>query len=314
MSGPRRTLGLLPAAALLAASALVFAACGRAGGDALGRGDRLLSRGEAGAAIAEYRLAERQQGSRPEILARLAHAYARQGDAETALQAYDRLLAADSSYRYQAAEDLTAAARDAHERGNDNEMARLLEPVVSSGLDLVPADLRLVLAGHDFEQGAYAEALPLLLSLPDSLPSEDPDARSRVLYETARAFEELGGCEEALGYFRAYLDGVSGKGSAEANSARWHFGNCLFTVAEGARQAGRDDAALTRLDSLVSVGVPRTLQDRAQFMRGEILLDHGRSAEALEAFQAVLRLDPTRTGPVARRAEERIREIRYGGD
>jgi len=293
---------------------VAVAACSRAGGDALGRGDRLLSQGKASAAIAEYRLAERQQGAEPAILARLAHAYAVQGDAETALQSYSRLLAADSSYRYQAAADLTGAARKAHERGNDNEMARLLEPLVASSMALVPSDLRLRLAEHGFEQGDYGQALPLFLSLPDSSPPEDPEVRSRVLYETARAFEELGGCEEALGYFRAYLARVSDEGSAQANSARWHFGSCLFTVATQEEDAGADDAALTRLDSLVSVGVPRTVQDRAQFLRGEILLGQGRKAEALEAFQEVLRLDPARTGPVARRAEERIREIRYGGD
>lgn len=307
-------MGPVDAAARLALAGVLLTACARAGGDALGRGDRLLSEGKASEAIAEYRLAARQDGEKPAILARLAHAYALGGDAETALQTYRRLLEADSSYRYQAAADLSAAARQAHERGNDNEMARLLDPMVSTAISLVPEELRLELADHDFEQGDYANALPLLLSLPDSLPAEDPDARSRVLYETARSFEELGGCEEALGYFGAYLAGVSDRGSAEANSARWHYGNCLFTVATREHEAGREDGALTRLDSLVSIGVPRTLQDRAQFLRGEILQRQGQSAEALDAFQAVLRLDPARTGPVARRAEEHIREIRYGGE
>jgi tetratricopeptide (TPR) repeat protein len=293
---------------LLAVLAAGVPACSKAGGDALGRGDRLLTRGQTDRAIAEYRLAERQQGDRPSILARLAHAYALSGDDETALQLYGQLLQADSSYRYQAATDLVAAARKARERGNQEEMARLLEPVVTSNLSLVPADLRRQLADHSFDQGSYAEALPLLLSLP-----EDPGADSRVLYETARSFEELGGCGEALTYFRRYLDSASSDGSAEANSARWHYGNCLYEVATQQRRAGRSDDALASLDSLVSVGVPRTLQDRAQYLRGEVLLGEGRSQEALDAFESVLRLDPARTGPVARQAEERIRQIRYGG-
>ncbi len=288
---------------------LAVGACTQAGGDALGRGDRLLTQDRTQEAIAEYRLAERQNGSDPTILARLAHAYALQGDGETALQVYDRLLKADSAYRYQAATDLTTAARDASERGNDDEMARLLRPIVTSSLSLVPPDLRRKLADHDFDRGDYEAALPLLLSLP-----EDPGADSRVLYETARSFEELGGCGEALGYFRRYLDAGPSEGSAEANSARWHYGNCLYTVAAQQRRSGRAVAALASLDSLVSVGVPRTLQDRAQYMRGEVLLEQGRPQDALEAFEAVLRLDPARTGPTARQAEERIRQIRYGGD
>jgi tetratricopeptide (TPR) repeat protein len=294
--------------AALAALAVGLTACSQAGGDALGRGDRLLSQGRTDQAIAEYRLAQRQQGGKPSILARLAHAYALSGDDETALQMYGQLLQADSSYRYQAATDLTAAARKADERGNEEEMARLLEPIVASNLSLVPVDLRRKLGDHAFDQGNYVEALPLLLSLP-----EDPGADSRVLYEMARSFEELGGCSEALTYFRRYLDTAPGDGSAEANSARWHYGNCLYEVATQQRRSGLSDDALASLDSLVAVGVPRTLQDRAQYLRGEVLLGEGRSQEALEAFESVLRLDPARTGPVARQAEERIRQIRYGG-
>jgi tetratricopeptide (TPR) repeat protein len=285
------------------------AACSRAGGDALGRGDRLLTQDRVREAIAEYRLAERQQGSDPGIQARLAHAYALLGDGETALQLYVGLVDADSTYRYQAAVDLSAAAKQAAERGNEEEMARLLRPIVASNVSLVPPELRRRLADHEFDQGDYADALPLLLSLP-----EDPAADSRVLYETARAFEELGGCEEALVYFRRYLNAAQGNRSAEANSARWHYGNCLYSVATQQRQNGLAEAALASLDSLVSIGVPLTLQDRAQYLRGEVLLGQNRTQEALEAFQSVLRLDPARTGPVARLAEERIRQIRYGGD
>ena len=305
---PRWTPGRRSVVAATAFGLVGLTACSKAGGDALGRGDRLLTQGRTDQAIAEYRLAERQQGEVPSILARLAHAYVLSGDDETGLQIYGRLLQADSSYRYQAATDLTAAARDADERGNEEEMARLLEPVVASDLSLVPADLRRKLGDHAFDQGDYADALPLLLSLP-----EDPGVDSRVLYETARSFEELGGCGEALTYFRRYLDVAPGDGSAEANSARWHYGNCLYEVATQQRQAGRSDDALASLDSLVAVGVPRTVQDRAQYLRGEVLLGQGRSQEALEAFESVLRLDPARTGPVARQAEERIRQIRYGG-
>ena len=304
MSGARATVGL---AALGLAAALVVSGCTDRGYGSLRRGDRLLASGEVEAALAEYRLARRQRGEDPEVLARMAHAYARRGEVEAALREYGDLLERDSSWRYQAALDLTAAAREALDRHGRDRMARTLEPLVDLGVELIPRDLRLELARHHVERQAFDRALPLLVSV---LDEEGPDPGTRVHYLTARSYQELGGCRPALPHFERYLQDEGG-GTAGRGGARWHYGSCLYEVAQADWRAGRSEEALSRAQRLVELGSPRTLMDRAHFLRGELLAEAGRTEEALEAFRRVLRLNPARTGPLARSAQERVREIRY---
>ena len=296
------------AAAVLALLAWgAAAACGDAAGASLERGDRLMGRGEVEAAIAEYRLAQRQRGDDPEVLSRLAHAHVEQGDLGAGLEIYRQLIAADSSWRYQASADLVEAAREALERSGRERMGRALEPVVEWGMELVPVDLRHELAALSFERQEFEAALPLLLSVLHETEEPSPAVR----YRTARSYQELGGCREALEHFEAFL-ATEGPGGGEAGSARWHYGTCLYEVAREDRRRGATGDALARLDRLVEVGVPRTLMDRAQYARGELLMERGREDDALEAFRQVLRLNPARTGPLVSSAEEWIREIRFG--
>lgn len=282
----------------------LLAGCARAGESSLTRGDRLLAVGEVDAALAEYKLARRQTGEDSDVLLRLAHGYAVRGDVEASARYYRQLVERDSSYRYQAALDLTRLARRAFDRGGVEGLARTLRPVLSFGLELVPRDLRLELARYRAERAEFERALELYLSLQDEdleLPIED-------LYWIGRSLEELGACEVALDHFERYLERTQG---SRREGARWHFGRCLYWVAGTDRRAGRSEEALERLDRLVEVGVPRTLMDRAQYMRGELLLETGRPEEALRAFRQVLRLNPARTGPLVRMAEDQILRIRY---
>lgn len=292
------------------AAGLVLAACGGDGtGSALARGDRLAAQGDGEAAVAEYRLARRQRGDDPEVLARLAHAHASRGDVSTAARLYDDLVARDSSYRHQAASDLTALARRELERHGRDRMVRALEPVLELGIDLVPRDLRLELARHYSERQEFRRALPVYLSVLE----EDLEADDRVYYGAARAYQEMGGCREALSYFREYLDRVEADRAADTEGgARWHYGSCLYDVAQEDRARGRRRDALDRVERLIELGTPRTLMDRAHYLRGELLLQAGRDDEALEAFREVLRLNPDRSDPLARSAEENVRRIRYG--
>lgn len=329
-----RSRGALgPGLALAVALLLAGAACGGRS-EALARGDRLLGEGSPEAAIAEYRLARRQTGESPEVLLRLGHAYAVSGDVDAAVRHYESLLERDSSYRWQAAADLAEAARRAMRRGAAENMVRALEPLVGFQLGLVPWDLRLALARHHATDGEHERALPLYLSVLDEAGSaeaatgaagdvagsDDPGAgpvparRSlppAVHYEVARSYEELGGCLEAIPRFERYLE-EAGRGAAEATSARWHLGNCLFLAAGEDRAGNRPRSALARLDRMVELGVPQTLLDRAHYLRGELLLGLGQPERALEAYQEVLRLNPARSGFLVRRAEERIRDIRFG--
>ncbi|MFW6084194.1 MAG: tetratricopeptide repeat protein [Gemmatimonadota bacterium] len=284
---------------------VLVAACGGDEGPAE-RGDRLMAAGSADEAIAEYKLALRTEGEEVDLLLRLGGAYARSGEVEAALQYLRRALGRDSTVRNDVAVELARAARVALEDGSPDNMARALEVLVPMGLGYVPADLKLELADYYAELSDYGRALPLYLS---ALETEAPGPEAWL--STAVAFQEMGGCREALEYFERYLDSP-GAETGEGSAARWQYGQCLFEVAEQDRAAGRSAPALRRLDLLIRQGVPRTLLDRAHFARGEILRRAGDLEAAEKEYEMVRELNPALTGPLVRLAEERIREIRYG--
>lgn len=306
----RKVVGILALALLV-----LGGACADPAEQSVRRGDRLLGAGDVDEAIAEYRLAIRQGGETPDKLVRLGNAYAIRGDADEALRHYELLLSTDSTYRYQMAGDLIDLGRSAMARGNRESMARAVRPLLDMGIGLVPVDLRLAVARHYWEDGDYVRALPLYLSVLSEAGVDDPEngPPPSVFYEAGRAYEELGGCLESLEYFRRYLD-AAGPRAGEVPSARWHYGSCLFEVAEANHAAGRPGAALENLDRMIRLGVPQTLLDRAHFLRGELLMALGEDARALAAYEEVLRMNPARSGPLVQRAEARIRQIRFGYD
>ena len=298
-----------PLMAVLARFALVAllatsSACSSDPDTALSRGDRLLAAGETDAAIAEYKLALRQEGHTPEVLLRLGHAYASEGDVDATMQYLRPLLAVGDEHEFQIAAELSEAARVARDRGSPDNMARALEPVLAMGIGRVPSDLLLPLARYYMELSDWNRALPLYLAV---LEGEEPP-KAAVL-ETARAFQEVGGCREAIGYFERYLEDADRRNRAEAN---WEYGSCLFEVSEADRAQGRPADAAERLDRMIELGVPRNLLDRAHYNRGEIRMAFGDLEGAEADFVAVLELNPVRSGPLVRLAEERIREIRFG--
>lgn len=290
-------------------AAFIATACSDAADRSLATGDRWLGVGDLDAAIAEYKLAQRQRGPAPAVLVRLGHVYALRGDVDEALEYFEPLLDQDSSYRFQVATDLAALATVAHERGASENMARALQPLVGWGLGFVPRELQPSLAYHYWSDGAYARSLALYLSVMDDSAEVAPS----VYYEAGRAYEELSGCERALPLFEAYMSRASRR-DEDMDSARWHYGNCLFLAADEDRAVGRPGAALRKLDKMVQLGVPRTYLDDAHFLRGEMLLALGQTESALAAYQRVLDLNPARSGAQVRRAEERIRQIRFGSD
>ncbi|MGI9038744.1 MAG: tetratricopeptide repeat protein [Gemmatimonadota bacterium] len=293
------------AAWISACCAVAVAACG--GGDSPAeRGDRLLAAGAVDEAIAEYKLALRTRGEDPAVLVRLGSAYGRRGEVEASLQYLRRTLEQDSSYRNVVAIELTEAARVARDDGSPDNMARALDMVIPMGMGYLPTDLQLDLANHYAELSDYGRALPLYLSAIESGNDE-----GSTWLATAIAFQEVGGCREALGYFERYLD-TPGSNLGAGSAARFQYGQCLFEVAELDRNAGNGAAALEKLDLLIAQGVPRTLLDRAHFARGEILRRGGNAGAAALEYEMVRQLNPALTGPLVRLAEERLREIRYG--
>jgi tetratricopeptide (TPR) repeat protein len=288
------------------AGSVAAGACSDQAGDAIERGDRFYGQGRLDAAIAEYKFALRQEADERALL-RLGVVYGERGEIETSRRYYADLLERDSSFRYQVAAGLSAAARGAIERGGSESAARALEPLLELGAGMIPRDLVLPLARFYWEDNEYEEALPLYLRV----LAEAEEVGADVLYETARAFQELGACREAIAYYERYLSEAARR-APRRSEAEWSLGNCLYEAAEEDWQEGRPAAAQGRVKRLIQLGVPRTLQDRAHFLYGEMSLALGERGEALRAFEEVLRLNPSRTGPLVERAEARIREIRFG--
>ena len=272
------------------------------------RGDRYRAVDEAGKAVAEYLLARRMRGDTEEILLRLGHAYAAGGDVEEAVAVYETLVEREPRLRHQVAASLAEVAWSARERGASENMARALQPLLDWGLGYVPSDLQLSLAAYYAGEGEYDRSLPIYLAL---LSDAENDPSPAALYEVGLAFEQLGACERALPFFSGFLE-AAGRSDPNLDAARFHFGSCLFAAAEADRVAGRPSAVLEKLDRLVEVGVPRTLMVEAYFLRGEMLVSLDRADEARASYERVLELNPTRTHALARRAEERLRQIRFG--
>ena len=282
-------------------------ACQDSADRSIALGDRLLAVGETDRAIAEYKLAQRQRGDADEIVLRLGHAHAARGDVDEALEYLEPLAEKDERYRHQIAADLVSLALDAQERGAVENMSRSVQPLFDWGLGYIPPDLLLSLARHYARDGDHPRSLGLYLAVLGDDQSPEP----ALLYETGRAYAELGGCERALPYFQRYIE-VANRRAGEYAAARFHYGNCLFDSADEDRASGRPRAALDKLNEMVELGVPRTLMPSAHFMRGEMYLSIGNSDAALAAYQRVLDLNPSRTGEMVREAEQRIRQIRFG--
>ena len=130
-------------------------------------------------------------------------------------------------------------------------MVRALAPLLSGGAGHVPADLRLAQARYLWQQADYERALPLYLSVLDQgVAIEIPVV---AWFETARPFEELGTCGESLTYFALYLQQAP-RDAPERGSAEWHYGNCLYRVAERDWETGSGRTAVTNLDRLIALG------------------------------------------------------------
>ncbi|MBI4543842.1 MAG: tetratricopeptide repeat protein [Gemmatimonadetes bacterium] len=289
----------------------------RRGEPALARGDRLWADSAYRAALAEYRLAERQRGAGEAVLARLAHAYSQTDQWDRAREVYQRLLSRAPEYSDQAIFDYITLAQRALRRGDVYGAAGATEAALELRPELEVAELLVPLARYyvqtgdarratDFYQRALAQAAP------DSVPD--------LLYEMAEVQRAQGNCREAVSYFEAFQQRAQGgftaatpaAGRTRAGEARWHIGRCSFELAREARAGGQLGPALQYLDRVLQLGVPENLQDQAWFERGEILLTVGRPDEALVAFRKVLELNPARTGQLVERAQRRIDEIRFG--
>lgn len=287
--------------------ALALTACGDPADPSLARGDRFLAVGDTDMAVAEYLLARRVRGDTDEILLRLGQAYAARGDVDEALSVYETLAERDPALRTQAAATLAGLAWSARDRGATENMSRALEPLLGWGMGYLPDDLQRSLAAYYADSGDHARSLALRLGL----LAADGDADPAVLYEIGLAYEELGACTRALPYLRGFLEAAAAR-DPNRSAVAFRLGACLLASADEDRAEGRPATALEKLDEMVELGVPRNRMTEAHFLRGELRLALGDTEAALESYAQVVELNPTRTHALVRRAEERMRQIRFG--
>lgn len=275
---------------------------------AMARGDRLWAEADIDGALAEYRLAASQSGDDVEVLRRVAHGFARTGQAVRAREAYDQLLAQAPEYTDQAVFDYIDLARQRLERRDRYGMAEAVEAALVLRPELSVPDLAEPLARFYAENGEPERAL---VYFQRALYYASPEEAPPLLFAIGQAQVGQGNCREAMGYFEAYVRRAP-RGSL-VNSARFHWGQCAF---ERGRELVRTEEgnrreALELFTMVNDLGVPEHLQDESWFERGEILFTLGRYAEALEAYRKVLELNPARTGHLVDRALRGIERIRF---
>jgi tetratricopeptide (TPR) repeat protein len=132
-----------------------------------------------------------------------------------------------------------------------------------------------------------------------------------VLYEMARAHEELDDCERALIFFEQARGGLPRNLLSELD---YYVGNCSSDLAREAQERGDTEEALRMYQNTISIGEPRTMVAPAWFEIAEILAGRGECSAAVRAFEQVLdvlRQDQT-TGVLWDRARDRIDQIRFG--
>ncbi|MEZ4415130.1 MAG: tetratricopeptide repeat protein [Gemmatimonadota bacterium] len=292
---------------LVLAGLLLLGGCGGSVGEdgAVERGDVAWADGDFERALAEYRLALRG-GDDPDILLRVAHAYAELNRVDDAGSVYRQAVEVRPKSADQAVADLLWLARRAEERGDQYGVAQSLELAAELQPGVGMGRLALPLARHLVRLREFERALPLFQRALSTLPA---DQTTPVLMEIGLAYEEVGDCARALSFFGQYSSRASRSGRAEA---AWHIGNCAFELGSRMRRDGRPEEALRYLRMTIDRGEPKSLLPQAYFDLGEALAELGECTAALDAFSRVVRESTSRASPLVARAEQRIDEIRFG--
>ncbi|MGH7501439.1 MAG: tetratricopeptide repeat protein [Longimicrobiales bacterium] len=280
-------------------------ACGDAE-TAIARGDQYWADADYVNALAEYRLALRNDRSEA-TLSRVAHAYAETGQYERAKEMYDELIEQSPEYADQAVFDYVSLAGNALERADRYGMASAVEAAQELRPGLHFDEFAIPLARYYASTNDPVRALDFYERALTTAPGDTVPA---LLFEIAEMHESQGNCNEAIGFFRAFR--ARERRGDRAVEANWHIGNCSFNLARRARQIGDIDRALDYIDTVLDLRVPQNLVDEAWFERGELYLEIGRRDEALFAYNMVLELSSTGSGQLVDRARRRIDELRFG--
>jgi tetratricopeptide (TPR) repeat protein len=270
------------------------------------RGDQAYARGDLSEALAEYRLGLRQGDRNIDLLVRAAHLYALTGRIDEAREHYSEAVLMDPATADLAASHLLRIAGEAVARNDGIAAAAAYEAALEIRPGVSLSGVALPLARHYARRGQYGQAVPFF-----EKAVLESGSSPEVVFEMARAHEELGDCERALIFFEQARNGLPNNLRSELD---YYVGYCSSELAREAQERGDAEEALRMYQNTISIGEPRTSVAPAWFEIGEILAARGECSAAVRAFEQVrevLRQDQT-TGILWDRARDRVDQIRFG--
>jgi tetratricopeptide (TPR) repeat protein len=285
----------------LAVIAAFLAAACESGENALLRGDRFWADSNYTAALAEYRLAARQNDD-PAVRARVAHAYLATGQFERGHREYETLVKDQPAYADQAIFDFLWLARTSMARGDRFGTARAAEAALALRPGLELQEIALPLARHYASVGDVDRALEFY-----NRAIGRTAGGTALLFELASLIEQNGKCVDALPYFRSFIQQSASRDSA--TEARWRMGTCGLERGRQVMAGGDAAAAVSLYDVTLEVGAPPHLLEQTWLERGEALFALGRFEEARAAFERVLQISPPGRTQFSTRAERRLQEM-----
>ncbi|MBW7997731.1 MAG: tetratricopeptide repeat protein [Candidatus Glassbacteria bacterium] len=289
----------------------LFAGCsgGRASNEQ--NGDRYYRSGQYDDALAEYLMAEKTAGTSAALLRKIGKVYVMQGDFFQAKNYFDRYFSTRDSVPDEGVLlDYFQIAVERGRSGDTTTMVHALEEILAINPSFSLGAFYFVLGDYYFEQSDYHRAIAYYLR---GLPLDtEQERRAGCMYNLAAGYEKLEDYFNAFLYYDQFLTLYPDR--PESEQASWHRSSCSYPLALQMREEGDLEQAFYYLNLIISGGQPQHLVDDAWYLRGEILLQDNRPAEAKQAFERVLKLNRYYyKEKIAEQARKRIEEIEFSG-
>jgi tetratricopeptide (TPR) repeat protein len=273
------------------------------------RGDRYYRNGQYDDSLAEYLMAEKNHGATPELLRKIGKIYVMQGDFFQAKKYFDRYFSSRESEPDEGVLlDYLQIAVERGRSGDTTTMVFALEEILAIDPGYSLGSYYFVLGDYYFGLPEYRRAIAYYLR---GLPLESSGERkAECLFKLAQSYENLEDYFNAFLYYDQFI--AIYPDHPESEQASWHRGSCCYPLARQMEEEGDLEQAFYYLDQVITGGEPQHLVDDAWYLRGEILLEDNRPAEARQAFERVLNLNRYYyKEKIAEQARKRIEEIDF---
>ncbi len=306
-----RAGNIWPTLALLILAAALAAGCGDQRSKYEQRGDYYYRNGQYDDSLAEYLMAEKTSGASAGLLRKIGKVYVMQGDFFQAKSYFDRYFSARDSVPDEGVLlDYLQIAVERGRSGDTTTMVNALEEILAIDPSFSLGSYYFVLGDYYFALPDYRRAIAFYIR---GLPlAQDEQRAGDCMFNLAESYEKLEDFFNAYLYYDQFVNLYPGQ--ARAEQALWHRGSCGYPLAVRMREEGDLEQAFFYLEQIISSKQPQHLVDDAWYLRGEILLDDKRPAEARQAFERVLKLNRYYyKKKIAEQARKRIEEIEFSG-